>query len=79
MATTPAEAFGQALREARLKRGLSQEAAALQGGIDRGYYGHIERGSKTPTVTMIFRVAQAVERKPSQLFSRAERILAKSQ
>jgi XRE family transcriptional regulator, regulator of sulfur utilization len=77
MALSPAQAFGQALREARLRRGLSQEEAAAQGGIDRAYYGHVERATKTPTVNMIWRVAQAVNKKPSQLFSRAERILAK--
>jgi transcriptional regulator with XRE-family HTH domain len=77
MAITPAQAFGQAVREARLRKGLSQEEAAALGGLDRAYYGHIERASKTPTVNMIWRVSQAVGRKPSQLFTRAEAILAK--
>lgn len=76
MALTPAEAFGLAVREARLKRGDSQEEAASSGGIDRAYYGHVERGSKAPTVNTIFRVSEAVGRKPSQLFARAEAILA---
>lgn len=77
MAMSPAQAFGQALREARTKRGLSQEEAAAVGGIDRAYYGHLERATKTPTIDMIWRVSKAVDRKPSQLVSRAERILAK--
>jgi transcriptional regulator with XRE-family HTH domain len=77
MALSPTEAFGLALREARLKSGMSQEEAAAAGGLDRAYYGHIERATKTPSVTMIWRVAQAVGRKPSQLFVRAEAILAK--
>jgi transcriptional regulator with XRE-family HTH domain len=77
MAITPAQAFGQAVREARLKRGLSQEEAASIGGIDRAYFGHIERATKTPTVNMIFRVSQAVGRKPSQLFVRAESFLGR--
>lgn len=76
MAISPAEAFGQALREARVKKGLSQEEAASLGGVDRAYYGHIERASKTPTINMIWRVAGAVEANPSQLVRRAERILA---
>ena len=78
MAMSPAEAFGQALREARLKRGLSQEEAAALGGIDRSYYGHLERASKTPTINMIWRVAEAVDANPSQLVRRTERILADS-
>jgi transcriptional regulator with XRE-family HTH domain len=74
---SPAEAFGQAVREARVKRGLSQEEAASLGGIDRAYFGHIERATKTPSVTMIWRVSQAVGRRPAQLFTRAEAILSK--
>jgi transcriptional regulator with XRE-family HTH domain len=66
-----------AVREARLKKGLSQEEAAAQGGIDRAYFGAIERASKTPTVNMIWRVSQAVGRRPSQLLTRAEAILGK--
>lgn len=77
MAISPAEAFGQAVREARLKQGLSQEEAASAGGVDRAYFGHVERATKTPTVNMIWRVSQAVGRRPSQLFRRAEAILAK--
>jgi transcriptional regulator with XRE-family HTH domain len=73
---SPAEAFGLAVREARLKKGMSQEEAASRGGIDRAYFGAIERASKTPTVTMIWRVSQAVGRRPSQLLTRAEAILA---
>jgi transcriptional regulator with XRE-family HTH domain len=76
MPISPTEAFGLALREARLKRGLSQDEAAAIGGIDRSYYGTIERASKAPTVNMIWRVSEAVGSKPSQLFVRAEAILA---
>jgi len=79
MATSPAEAFGQAVREARIKRGLSQEEAAALGGLDRSYYGHLERASKTPTINMIWRVAEAVEVKPSQLLRRTESILTEGQ
>jgi len=76
MAISPAEAFGQALREAREARGLSQEEAALACGIDRAYYGHIERATKVPTLTTMWKVAEAVGLKPSQLIARTERILA---
>lgn len=64
-----------ALREAREERGLSQEYAALAGSIDRSYWGHIERSSKSPTIGTVWRVASAVGVRPSQLFMRAERIL----
>jgi transcriptional regulator with XRE-family HTH domain len=74
---SPAEAFGRAVREARLKKGLSQEEAASVGGIDRAYFGAIERATKTPTVNMIWRVAEAVGARPSKLLAQAEAILRK--
>jgi transcriptional regulator with XRE-family HTH domain len=75
MALSPSEAFGQAAREIRKERGLSQEQAALNGGIDRAYLGHIERASKTPTTTTIFKLADALGVRPSAIFARAERLL----
>jgi transcriptional regulator with XRE-family HTH domain len=79
MATTPAQAFGLALRKAREEHGLTQEEAAAAVGIDRAYYGHVERSTQTPTVNTVWRVSAAVGLKPSQLLARAERILAKGQ
>jgi len=55
---------------------LSQETAALKGQIDRAYYGHVERGSKSPTLGTIWRIAAALDVPPSALFLRAEHILA---
>jgi transcriptional regulator with XRE-family HTH domain len=43
MALSPSQAFGKAVSELRGERGLSQEDAALRSGIDRAYFGHIER------------------------------------
>lgn len=77
MAASPAIAFGLALRQAREARGLSQEEAATAGGIDRSYFGHVERATKVPTLNTVWRVADAVGLRPSQLFVQAERILAK--
>lgn len=76
MASSPSQAFGQAAREIRKERGLSQEQAALDGGIDRAYYGHIERGTKSATLRTIWKMAAALGVQPSALFARAEQILA---
>jgi transcriptional regulator with XRE-family HTH domain len=76
MALSTAEAFGMALREAREERGLSQEEAASIGELDRAYYGHIERGSKAPTINTIWRAALSVDVQPSQLVARTEEILS---
>jgi transcriptional regulator with XRE-family HTH domain len=75
MALSPSQAFGQAVREIRHERGLSQEQTALDGGIDRAYVGHIERATKTPTTTTIFKLAAALGVPPSAIFARAERLL----
>jgi transcriptional regulator with XRE-family HTH domain len=75
MALSPSEAFGQAARELRKERGLSQEQAALDSGIDRAYYGHIERATKSATLRTIWKMAKALGVPPSAIFARAERIL----
>lgn len=75
MARSRAQAFGDALRELREERGLSQEAAALACGIDRAYFGQLERAVKTPTLKTVWRIADAFETQPSDLLTRAERLL----
>ena len=51
-------------------------AAALNGKIDRAYYGHIERATKNATLPTIWKMANALDVPPSALFTRADRILA---
>jgi XRE family transcriptional regulator, regulator of sulfur utilization len=75
MPTSPSEAFGAALREMRAERGLSQEAAALASDVDRSYFGKLERGSKVPTLTTVWKIASAFDVQPSELLSRAEKLL----
>jgi transcriptional regulator with XRE-family HTH domain len=55
-----ARAFGSTIRELRTARGLSQEAVAERGGFDRTYLSLLERGLRTPTITAIFRLADAL-------------------
>jgi transcriptional regulator with XRE-family HTH domain len=74
MARSRAQAFGDALRELRDERGLSQEAAALTCKIDRSYYGKLERAEKVPTLTTIWKIADAFGVESSALMARAERL-----
>ncbi len=69
------QAFGDALRQLREERGLSQEAAALTCKIDRSYFGLLERAAKTPTLTTLWRIADGFEIRPSELLARTERLL----
>lgn len=75
MDPSPSRAFGQAAREIRKERGLSQEQAALDGGIDRAYLGHIERATKNATIPTLWKMADALGVKPSAIFARAEKLL----
>ena len=78
MARSRAQAFGDALRQARDARGLSQEAAALACKVDRAYFGKIERGEKNPTFDTIWRLADGLGTRPSELLARTERIAGKA-
>jgi DNA-binding XRE family transcriptional regulator len=69
-------AFGRAIREFREERGASQEAFALRCGIDRSHYGGIERGERNPSLSHIFKVADALDVRPSEIHARAEQILS---
>lgn len=65
-------AFGEAIRNIRKQRGVSQEGLALACGLDRTYISGIERGTRNPSLTNIFKVAAALDVSPAELFARAE-------
>jgi transcriptional regulator with XRE-family HTH domain len=71
-----AKAFGQVLRAAREKRGISQEQLALDCGIDRTYVSLLERGLRQPTITVLFRLSNALELRPSAVVAQVERAQA---
>jgi transcriptional regulator with XRE-family HTH domain len=71
--TQPGEAFGKVLRALRAERGLSQEALALEAGVQRNYVSLIERGVNKPTITIIFKLATALDMKPSQVVELVEK------
>ena len=64
-------ALGEAVRRARIGVGLSQEALAVDAGLDRSYMGGIERGEHNPTVMNIIKIADALKLKPSTLLDSA--------
>ncbi len=49
------------LRRLRLECGLSQEALAVDAGIDRTYVSRLEKGIENPTVAVLERLAQALD------------------
>lgn len=49
------------MKRLRKERGLSQEALADSAGLDRTYVSGIERLVRNPTITVVDRVAKALE------------------
>lgn len=72
---TPHAAFGLALRKLRLAAGLSQEQLGLESGVQRNFISLIETGQNQPTITTIFKLAVALDVKPSKLVQEAERLV----
>jgi len=68
------EAFGKAVKIRRVEVGISQEALADKAGFARSFLSGIELGSKSATVNSVWRLAIALDCKPSDLWLTAERL-----
>jgi transcriptional regulator with XRE-family HTH domain len=68
-------AFAQAVRNARRAKGLSQEGAAAEFGIERSHYSKIERAETSPTLETVWKIVQGLGLPPSKLFRAAEKFL----
>jgi transcriptional regulator with XRE-family HTH domain len=55
------EIFGRRLRELRLERNLTQEALAQIVATSKPFISDMERGVKVPSLTMILRLARALD------------------
>jgi len=58
---------GLNIREARKRKGLSQEALALASDLDRSYVGGVERGERNIAVVNLKKIADALKVPVSQL------------
>lgn len=65
-----AAAFGRVLRETRLQKGVSQDSLASTCEFDRTYPSLLERGLRSPTLAMIFRLSEALNVDPSLLVAK---------
>lgn len=66
--------LGQAIREQRTTRNLSQEELGLLTGVHRNYIGGVERGERNPTLKTIVVLAVALGTRTSELVARAEEL-----
>lgn len=67
-------AFGQAIRELRQERGISQEGLANACGIDRSYMGAVERGERNASLKNILRIADGLGVSATELFARYDEV-----
>jgi transcriptional regulator with XRE-family HTH domain len=53
--------FGQRLRNFRKEKGFSQEGFADHAEVHRTYLGGLERGERNPTLTVLVKIAKALD------------------
>ena len=53
--------LGARIRARRKQVGLTQEQLALVAGVDRSYFGAVERGERNVTFIVLYRLALALE------------------
>jgi DNA-binding XRE family transcriptional regulator len=68
-------AFGRTLRRLRLDRNMTQEQLGIAADLQRKYISWLERGEKQPSLTTIFKLANALQIQPSAFLSEIEQEL----
>jgi len=64
-------ALGQQIRKVRQERKVSQADFAVKAGLDRSYYGGVERGEHNIAALNLMRIAAALEVEVGELFPSA--------
>ncbi|MBV8036215.1 helix-turn-helix domain-containing protein [Roseateles sp.] len=72
-----AGACGEVLRAWRLELELAQDAFALLAGIDRSYYGKLERGERQPSLAVLLKCSAAFGKPAAALVEAIEGKLAR--
>lgn len=70
----PQRALGQAIRELREQRGITQEAVAHEAGVTASTFGLIERGQSNPTWATVEDIASALGVSVVELARRADKL-----
>ena len=68
-------AFGAVLHAIRREKRISQEQLAALGGFDRTYPSLLERGLRTPTIVVLFRLSDALSVEPQFLITKTLELL----
>ena len=65
-------AFGWSVKLRRTELGINQETLADQAGVARSFLSAIERGASQASIGTVWKLAKALECKPSDLWLTAE-------
>ncbi len=65
-------AFGKVLRRMRVAKGLSQEKLGLEADLRRTYISVLELGQQQPSLSTIFKLANAFEYRASYIIEMVE-------
>jgi transcriptional regulator with XRE-family HTH domain len=65
--------FGEELRKARVRAGLTQQELADKAGLHYTYVCHLEHDHYSPTLNALFRLCDALEVSPARLIGRIDR------
>lgn len=66
---------GKVIQQYRESKGLSQEVVSGLAGIGRTHLSAIERGERRPTLETFYRIAEAMQVRPSMLLANIEKIM----
>ncbi|MBH0178418.1 MAG: helix-turn-helix transcriptional regulator [Nitrospira sp.] len=70
---SPEVLFGRKVVRLRKRLGISQEELAFRAEVHRTYISQLERGLKSPTLSVIMRLSRALKTSPSSLVAAVER------
>ncbi len=62
------EAIGQRLKELRLQKGLTLEEVSERSGCTPGFLSQVERNKATPSISLMYALAQSLETRVSEFF-----------
>ncbi|MBH0198756.1 MAG: helix-turn-helix transcriptional regulator [Nitrospira sp.] len=72
---SPEALFGREVARLRKRLGISQEELAFRAEVHRTYISQLERGLKSPTLTVILKLSRAINASAGKLVAAVERQL----
>jgi len=72
---SPEDVFGKEVARLRKRLGISQEELAFRAEVHRTYISQLERGLKSPTLSVILKLSRAMKASASKLVAAVERQL----